>query len=125
MRGLKRGVFATARSSFTSAPLRHARVSEISKVFSDGIIEGLIGAAILAVWFFFLDSLDGRPFYTPTALGTALLRSGVGLDSPESLRISFEIVLMYTWVHGLAFCAIGGLASLLLDLAERNLKSRF
>jgi O-antigen/teichoic acid export membrane protein len=27
---------------------------------------------------------------------------------------------MYTWIHGLVFCAIGGFASRLLGLAERN-----
>jgi hypothetical protein len=32
---------------------------------------------------------------------------------------------MYTWVHGLAFCTIGGLASVLLELAERNLNLGF
>jgi hypothetical protein len=58
-------------------------------------------------------------------LGTALFRSHGGLDATESLRISFEMVVMYSWVHGLAFCVIGGLASKLLDLAERNLNLGF
>jgi hypothetical protein len=30
------------------------------------------------------------------------------------------MVLLYTWVHGMVFCVIGGIASKLLALAERN-----
>jgi hypothetical protein len=30
------------------------------------------------------------------------------------------MVLIYTWVHGLVFCAIGGIAAKLLSLAEQN-----
>jgi len=71
--------------------------------------------------FFVIDSLSGRPFYTPNVLGTALFRHGSGLDQPQALAISVEMVLSYTWVHGLAFCVIGGFASKLLALAERNL----
>jgi hypothetical protein len=33
--------------------------------------------------------------------------------------------MMYTWVHGLAFCVIGGLASKLLELAEHNFSVGF
>jgi hypothetical protein len=35
------------------------------------------------------------------------------------------MVVVYTWVHGLAFCVIGGLASRLLALAERNVNFGF
>ena len=35
------------------------------------------------------------------------------------------MVLVYTWVHGLVFCLIGGVASRLLALAERNLNLGF
>jgi glutamyl-tRNA synthetase len=34
--------------------------------------------------------------------------------------ISFDTVLFYTWIHGMVFCLMGGLAAKLLDLAERN-----
>jgi hypothetical protein len=35
------------------------------------------------VWFFVLDTIQGRPFYTRTVLGTALFRRGAGLASLE------------------------------------------
>lgn len=101
-------------------PLPVSDTSEISKQYQEGIVAGALGAATIAIWFLILDTVNGRPLYTPTVLGTALFRGGAGLASPESLPISFEMVLMYTWVHGLVFCFIGGAASRLLALAERN-----
>jgi hypothetical protein len=99
--------------------------SAITDVYQQGIVAGVLGAATIAVWFFFVDIFNGRPFYTPNVLGTALFRHGVGLDQPQNLPVSFEMVLVYTWVHGLIFCAIGGLVSKLLDLAERNVNAGF
>ena len=104
----------------TNSALPGSDTSEISKLYLEGIVAGVIGAATIAVWFLILDMINGRPLYTPTVLGTALFRRGEGLASLESLPISFEMVLMYTWVHGLVFAVIGGGASRLLQLAERN-----
>jgi uncharacterized membrane protein HdeD (DUF308 family) len=87
---------------------------------SEGIVAGLIGAATIAVWFLLLDALNGRPLHTPTVLGTALFRHGTGLDAPDRLSTSAEMVLMYTWVHALVFCVIGVVASKLIVLVERN-----
>ena len=84
----------------------------------EGLIAGLVGAATIAVWFLILDSLSGRPLYTPTVLGTALFRRGV-MPLSEVLP-DLEMVLMFTWVHGLIFVAIGGIVARLLALAERN-----
>ena len=94
--------------------------SNVSQLYQQGFVAGLVGAATVALWFLLLDSLNGRPLYTPTVLGTALFRHGSGLGAPETLPISFEMVWMFTWVHGLVFAAIGGVASRLLGLAERN-----
>jgi hypothetical protein len=91
-----------------------------SRVYQQGFVAGLVGAATVALWFLLVDSFSGRPLYTPTVLGTALFRHGSGLGSPETLPVSFEMVWMFTWVHALLFAAIGGVASRLLALAERN-----
>jgi hypothetical protein len=89
-------------------------------VYAEGILAGVAGAAVIAAWFLVLDSIKGRPFYTPTVLGTALFRGGAALASPETLTPDFEMVLSFTWVHVLAFVLIGVAASRLLGLAERN-----
>lgn len=115
----------TAKSESTDPALPGNHTAEISRLYLEGIVAGLIGAATIAIWFLILDTINGRPLYTPTVLGTALFRRGEGLASPESLPISFEMTLMYTWVHGLIFCVIGGIASRLLALAEKNLNLGF
>jgi hypothetical protein len=107
-------------SDLTGSITRDQRSAEVSQLYLEGIIAGVIGAATIAIWFLVLDTVYGRPLYTPTVLGTALFRHGEGLAAPENLPISIEMTWMYTWVHGLAFCVIGGVASRLLALAERN-----
>ncbi len=109
-----------AQSNATSPVLQGSDAPEISRIYQEGIVAGAIGAATIAIWFLILDAINGRPLYTPTVLGTALFRRGEGLASPESLPVSFEMVLMYTWIHGLIFAVIGGLAARLLRVAERN-----
>lgn len=110
------------RSSFPAVSRAN---SAISGLYQQGIVAGLLGATTIAVWFFLVDLAAGKPFYTPNVLGTALFRHGAGLDQPQSLPISWEMVLVYTWVHGLVFCALGGVAAKLLELAERNINVGF
>lgn len=102
-----------ATASLASAP------PDTARLYQEGIVAGLVGAATVAVWFLILDTLAGRPFYTPTVLGTALFRRGQ-LGAVATLAPSLEMVLMFTWVHGLAFAALGGLAARLIWAAERN-----
>src|SRR5574341_1641955 len=85
---------------------------------------GLLGAATVALWFLVVDALAGRPLYTPTVLGAALFRRGAGPPLADVLP-DFEMVWMFTWVHGLVFAAIGGLAARLLGLAERHPSAGF
>ena len=97
-----------------------ARESEMSSVYGEGLVAGVLGAATIAVWFLIVDTINGRPLYTPTVLGTALFRGGAGLDHPENLPVSFEMVIAFTWVHTLLFAAIGGIAARLLAFAEHT-----
>jgi len=98
----------------------------IPDVYQQGITAGVLGAATIAVWFFLVDLLSGHPlFYTPNVLGTALFRHGAGLEQPQTLTISPDTVLVYTWIHGLVFCALGGLAAKLLELADRDVHIGF
>jgi len=102
-----------------------APAADNARVYQDGIVAGLLGAATIALWFLVLDSAAGRPLHTPTVLGTALFRRAAGLASPDSLAVSLEMVLMFTWVHAMVFAVLGGLASCLLALAERHSSAGF
>jgi hypothetical protein len=90
------------------------------RTYEEGIVAGVIGAATIAIWFFLLDLIQGRPLYTPTVLGTALFRGSAALAAPEALPVSFEMVVWFTWVHVLVFVVIGGAAAWLVHLAERD-----
>lgn len=89
------------------------------RIWQEGILAGLLGAAVIALWFLIFDTARGRPLYTPSVLGSALFRREL-LALAGPVPISFEMVVVYTWVHALVFCLIGGVASRLLELAEER-----
>jgi hypothetical protein len=73
-------------------------------LLADGVIIGAIGAGAVALWFLVLDILNGRPFYTPAALGSAVL---LGAQSAADVRVTPGIVAAYTLLHLLAFGVVG------------------
>lgn len=87
---------------------------------AEGVIAGTIGAVTLAVWFLILDLIQGRPFFTPTLLGTAFLKGIDKIPAVGELQVSFDIVAWFTFVHWLVFAIIGCAAAWLLGLAEHN-----
>lgn len=94
-----------------------ATLPDSSRIYQEGIVAGVIGAATVAVWFLVVDTLAGHPLSTPTLLGATLFRRGAAAAVPG---VSLELVLMFTWVHGLVFVALGGIASWLLAQAESH-----
>jgi hypothetical protein len=110
-----------------SVPVDAQRPASVqpTQLYQEGMIAGALGALTIALWFLLVDSLAGRPLWTPTVLGTALFRGGAGLDAPETMTVSLEMVLMFTWVHVLVFVGLGGIAARLLAYAERHPSSGF
>jgi len=92
---------------------------DAARLYQEGMIAGVIGAATVALWFLLLDTAAGHPLYTPSVLGTAIFRHAA-LASPETLSVSLEMVGMFTWIHVLIFAALGGIVSRLLAMVERN-----
>jgi hypothetical protein len=82
-----------------------------------GLIAGALGAAAVAAWFLIIDGMDGRPFFTPAALGSALFYGARGV---EEVRVSATTVLGYTGLHMAAFLIAGLLAAALARAAERQ-----
>ncbi len=89
-------------------------------VLLDGLIAGIIGAAIIAIWFLFMDTLSSLPLAAPTILGTALFVGPEDLASTERVQVSLRLTLMYTWVHGLVFIVLGEIAAYSLLSAGKN-----
>ena len=66
-----------------------------------------------------LDTLAGRPLYTPSVLGSALFMGREGLVTLQDTPVSLGMVAAFSCVHWLVFAAIGSVAAWLLALAER------
>lgn len=84
----------------------------------DGVIAGLIGAAVIAVWFFIFDAGSGRPFFTPATLGHGLL-DVLGKHSAQDDSMVIH-VLAYTVFHFAAFMLVGLATSLIVFLAKHE-----
>lgn len=85
------------------------------RIIMEGFIAGLIGAAAVALWFLVVDTVSGRPFFTPAMLGSAVFQ---GLRDPALVEIAFPTVVMYTMLHVVAFLLVGIAAAILVAEAE-------
>ena len=88
-----------------------------SRYFREGVIAGLIGAALVAVWFLIYDAARGRPFRTPSLLGAATFE---GVTNPSTVPTAAHLVLPYTVLHGVVFAMIGVLIAYLIVSAQRE-----
>jgi len=85
----------------------------------DGGVAGLLGAAIVAMWFLFMDTVTRLPLYTPIVLGEGFLFPEYGANTRE--LVSPKTTLMYSGVHGLVFILLGVIAAYWLFQPKRNL----
>ena len=88
-----------------------------SRYLRDGVIAGLIGAALVAVWFLIYDAASGRPFRTPSLLGAATFE---GVKDPAAVPTAAHLVVQYTVLHGVVFALIGVLVAYLIVSAQRE-----
>jgi hypothetical protein len=83
----------------------------------EGVITGVIGAAIVALWFLVYDAWRGHPLFTPALLGTAMF---YGVSSPAGVQIATGPVIGYTIVHVLAFVGFGIVAACMMVASEHE-----
>jgi hypothetical protein len=88
-----------------------------SRYLREGIIAGLIGAAVVAVWFLIYDAARGRPLRTPALLGAATFQ---GVTDPAAVPVTTHLVVEYTVLHGVVFAMIGVLIAYLIVSAQRE-----
>jgi hypothetical protein len=98
-----------------TTPLGYGVLRE-HKLVARGLVTGLIGAGAVAVWFLVLDVARGQPFFTPAALGAALL---LGATSPVDVQVTVPIVAAYTVLHCVAFGVIGIAVEWVAERVER------
>jgi hypothetical protein len=87
----------------------------------EGLVAGLLGAMIVAAWYFVFDAAAGRPFRTPNVLGKVFFRGDLG---PGAREVIPGIVAGYTVLHLLMFALAGIGLTFLVHLASRNLGLR-
>src|SRR5262245_60030847 len=83
----------------------------------EGLIAGMIGAVIVAVWFLIYDAARGQPFRTPSLLGAATFQ---GVTDPGGVPTSTGLVVQYTVLHGVVFALVGILIGFLIVSAQRQ-----
>lgn len=107
------GFFYTRHRALAQAVLGRG-----TRVIREGVTAGLLGAAVVAVWFLFYDTLKfWTPLRTPALLGAAVFE---GLRDPSRLEVRLDLVLGYTVLHFAVFAAFGILVAALLVAAERE-----
>jgi len=104
------------RASRAELPFGLASVKQ-HPLLNRGLMTGLVGAAAVAVWFFFLDVSAGAPFTTPVALGSALL---FGASNADSIALNLGVVAAYTVVHVVAFAIAGVIFVMIAEGIERS-----
>lgn len=71
---------------------------------ASGIEAGVLGAAVVAIAFLVVDWLEGRPLFTPHALGGALF---LGEKPDPQAAPQALLVMAYSIAHGVVFIAFG------------------
>jgi len=107
---------STLQSASQAAPLQPAQ-SRAASVLEDGILAGIVGAAVVALWFFILDLARGQMFFTPSLLGSVVF---LGQSPNQMTSINPLIVFAYTGLHGVLFLIAGLLIARMFALLEHN-----
>lgn len=84
-------------------------------VLREGLVVGLIGAGVVAVWFLALDTVMGRLFFTPAALGSVIFHDAT---TAAAVHVDALTILGYTALHLGAFLVVGLIAAAIVAYAE-------
>jgi len=94
--------------------MEHSR----TRIVVDGAVAGVIGAAVVALWFLIFDIARGHAFFeTPALLAGTILH---GLHDTQLHNSMFQLVAEYSVLHFAAFIVVGMIGALLLQAAENE-----
>lgn len=96
-------------------PMSWWEILQGNRILREGVMSGLLGAGVVALWFWIIDLVQGQPFFTPGALGSALFFGSTDLDA---VTVSAVTVLGYTAIHIAAFIVTGIIAAAIACYAE-------
>ena len=86
-------------------------------LIEDGILTGVVGAAVVAVWFLLLDTARGQMFFTPSLLGSVIF---FGHSPDQDVSINAYTIFAYTGLHGVLFLVAGLVIARMFVLFEHN-----
>jgi hypothetical protein len=89
----------------------------VTSAIEDGILTGIVGAAVVAVWFLILDTARGQMFFTPSLLGSVIF---LGHSPDQVVSINPYIIFAYTGLHGVLFLIAGLIIAHMFVLFEQN-----
>lgn len=90
---------------------------QIAAIVERGVVAGMIGAAVVAIWFLLFDALLREPFYTPSLIGSVLF---LGQDVDSVTGVNTTMVFAYSGLHGALFLIAGTVIAWMFSLIERN-----
>jgi hypothetical protein len=88
-----------------------------ASILEDGIPTGIMGAAVVAAWFFVLDTLQGRMLFTPSLLGSVVF---LGQSPEQPIAVNGFVVFAYTGLHLLLFLMAGTVVAWMFSLFEHH-----
>jgi hypothetical protein len=108
----------------SSAVGKHADVAAVTwTIAENGVLAGIIGASVVAVWFLILDlATRGMPFFTPSLLGSIIF---AGLTPEQVTGLNGAAIFAYTGLHGVLFLAAGLTLAGMFSQFERNPQAGF
>jgi uncharacterized membrane protein YgdD (TMEM256/DUF423 family) len=82
----------------------------------EGLLTGLVGGLVVAIWYFLVDLGRGRPLHTPNVLGQVF----VGRDTTPGFHVVPQAVAEYSLLHFAVFLVLGVILVWLAHLATRS-----
>ena len=84
-------------------------------IIREGAVAALLGAFTISAWFLVTDLMQGRPFFTPAALGSALF---LGASEIAQVELTVWTVVGYSILHFGTFLIVGLVASAIATQVE-------
>jgi len=84
-------------------------------VAREGLMAGLVGAIVVAIWFMGYDLASGNLFHTPAILGAMVFGNA---NVTDGIQVTLPLVLGYSILHFFAFIMFGMALATLLASSE-------
>lgn len=86
-----------------------------NELLRESLYAGVLGGSVVAAFFLVGDFLDGRPFFTPSLMGSVIFYG----DAAEAVtQVHLGAVISFSIAHIVAFSALGALISWLVHEVE-------